>query len=106
LDDPFTFHETEKLGYVVIKWSVSSRDWERPGPGRIYDQVMRHVQNGSIILLHDGDKLHHGGNRSQTVAVLPQLIHDLRAQGYKLVTIPELLYLEPPQLAEANSHRS
>jgi cellulose synthase/poly-beta-1,6-N-acetylglucosamine synthase-like glycosyltransferase len=38
------------------------------------------------MLLHDG-----GGNRSQTVIALPQLIDALRAQGYEFVSVPELI---------------
>jgi peptidoglycan/xylan/chitin deacetylase (PgdA/CDA1 family) len=42
-----------------------------------------------IVLLHDG-----GGNRHQTVKALPQVISGLKAQGYRFVTIPELLQIQ------------
>ena len=38
-DDPLTFRESQRLGYVAIKWSVSSRDWERPGAAKIIKNV-------------------------------------------------------------------
>jgi peptidoglycan/xylan/chitin deacetylase (PgdA/CDA1 family) len=41
--------------------------------------------------MHDG-----GGNRAQTVAALPTIITKLRARGYRLVTVPELLVHDPP----------
>ncbi len=41
---------------------------------------------GSIILMHDG-----GGDRSATVAALPVLINALRAHGYKIVPVSELI---------------
>ncbi len=41
---------------------------------------------GSVILLHDG-----GGDRSATVAALPLLIETLRAKGYEIVPVSELL---------------
>ena len=40
---------------------------------------------GSIVLLHDA-----GGDRSRTIAALPKIIHDLRAQGYKFVGVSDL----------------
>jgi cellulose synthase/poly-beta-1,6-N-acetylglucosamine synthase-like glycosyltransferase len=45
-------------------------------------------RRGSIILLHDG-----GGDRSATVAALPVLITALRARGYQIVPVSELLGL-------------
>lgn len=50
---------------------------------------MKGVHNGSIILMHDG-----GGNREQTVEALPGIIDSLRAQGYELVTVSELMKLD------------
>jgi len=41
------------------------------------------------VLMHDG-----GGDRSQTVAALPQIISSLQKQGYKFVTVPELMQLQ------------
>ena len=93
-DDPWVFDETEKLGYVVVKWSLSSKDWERPGAAQIVQNVFSGVQNGSIIQLHDGETLHHGADRSQTVSALPSIIVGLKKRGYKSVTVPVLLRLE------------
>jgi polysaccharide deacetylase family sporulation protein PdaB len=90
--DAFTLRQTRQLGYVMIEWSVSAEDWRRPGPRRIVANVVKDVRNGSIILMHDGDKIRRG-DRSQTVAALPQIIAQLRQEGYEFVTIPELLKL-------------
>ncbi|MDQ2937072.1 MAG: bifunctional polysaccharide deacetylase/glycosyltransferase family 2 protein, partial [Acidobacteriota bacterium] len=40
---------------------------------------------GQVVLLHDS-----GGDRSATVQALPQLIHELRARGFKFVAVSEL----------------
>lgn len=92
--DPLTLSQAEKLGYISIKWSVSSKDWKRPGVKKIVSNVMGSVHNGGIILMHDGFMTHHGGDRSQTVGALPQIIRELQEQGYELVTVPELLNLK------------
>src|SRR5471030_2137857 len=41
---------------------------------------------GSIILMHDG-----GGDRGPTIAALPVLIEALRARGYQIVPVSELI---------------
>jgi peptidoglycan-N-acetylglucosamine deacetylase len=40
------------------------------------------VRPGSIVLLHDG-----GGDRSQTVKALPEIVRGIRAKGLKLVLL-------------------
>src|SRR4029077_3630953 len=49
-------------------------------------EVRRQANSGNIILFHDG-----GGDRSQTVAALPEIIDQLRARGYEFVSVPELV---------------
>src|SRR5438445_7152262 len=49
-------------------------------------EVMRQAPNGNIVLLHDG-----GGDRSHTLAALPGIIDALRAQGYQLVLVSDLI---------------
>jgi len=95
-EDTLTLRQTRKLGYVMVEWSVSAEDWRRPGLDKIISNVVGHVRNGSIILMHDGDKLRRG-DRSQTVAALPRIIARLRQQGYEFVTVPELLKFESPE---------
>ena len=45
-----------------------------------------------------------GGDRSQTIAALPTIIRTLRARGFHLVTVPQLLAEDPPPPAN-RSHR-
>jgi peptidoglycan-N-acetylglucosamine deacetylase len=81
------------LGYQVIMWSVPlARDWERPAPRVIADRIERYVTNGSIIVLHDGNK-GRGGDREPTVEATKLIVQDLRAKGYRFVTVPELMRL-------------
>jgi peptidoglycan/xylan/chitin deacetylase (PgdA/CDA1 family) len=85
-------HERRML---LVLWSVDSEDYLRPGAGTITRNVLTRTHPGAIILLHDG-----GGDRSQTVAALPAIIGRLRARGYRLVTVPQLLLDNPPQRAQ------
>ncbi len=71
---------------AVIMWSVDPKDWNTPGTSSIVNTVINGATPGGIVLLHDG-----GGDRSQTIAALPQIITTLRSRGYRFVTVPELL---------------
>jgi len=49
--------EAHKLGYRVVMWSVPlPDDWDQPGVGAIAARVVANVQDGSIIVLHDGNR--------------------------------------------------
>jgi peptidoglycan/xylan/chitin deacetylase (PgdA/CDA1 family) len=78
------------LGLATVQWNVDPSDYTRPGVGAIERRVLAQVQPGSIIISHDG-----GGPRGQTLAAYPAIIHALRARGYRIVTIPELLGFRP-----------
>jgi peptidoglycan-N-acetylglucosamine deacetylase len=80
--------------YALIMWSSDSNDYSRPGIPRLINNVMKEAKPGGIVLMHDG-----GGNRSNTVKALPQIIENFRKQGYKFVTIPELLEMEDKERA-------
>jgi peptidoglycan/xylan/chitin deacetylase (PgdA/CDA1 family) len=73
------------LDMKSILWDIDTSDWSTPGTGTIRSRASS-AGSGSIVLMHDG-----GGPRSQTVAALPGIIHNLRARGYKLVTVTKLL---------------
>ncbi|MER7669548.1 polysaccharide deacetylase family protein [Kitasatospora sp. NPDC096128] len=70
-------HIAAGLGMSSLGWSVDPRDWSRPGVPAIVSTVQSQLKPGGVILMHDG-----GGDRSQTVAALKQLLPWLVAQGY------------------------
>jgi peptidoglycan/xylan/chitin deacetylase (PgdA/CDA1 family) len=78
------------LGLATVLWNVDPTDWALPGTAAIETRVLAQVQPGSIILSHDG-----GGARRQTLAAYPSIIDKLRARGYRIVTIPQLLGFRP-----------
>jgi peptidoglycan-N-acetylglucosamine deacetylase len=76
--------------YVVVMWSVDSRDYmSSASVASMTEKVLGGIHPGAIILLHDG-----GGNRTATVQALPQILNQLQKQGYRFVTVPELLELK------------
>ncbi|PYC88126.1 polysaccharide deacetylase family protein [Streptomyces tateyamensis] len=64
-------------GLRPLGWTVDTRDWAKPGVDKIVSTAQRELHPGGIILMHDG-----GGDRSQTVAALAQLLPWLVQQGY------------------------
>ncbi|WP_329487157.1 polysaccharide deacetylase family protein [Kitasatospora sp. NBC_01246] len=71
-------HIAAAEGLRPLGWSVDPRDWSRPGVASIVSTVQSQLRPGGVILMHDG-----GGDRSQTVAALKQLLPWLIAQGYR-----------------------
>ncbi len=81
----------QEMGYLIVGQRIDPNDWRQrngePIPAQeIVDNVLRQASKGNIVLFHDG-----GGDRSQTVAALPQVIDTLRAKGYQIVSVPELI---------------
>ncbi len=80
-----------KEGYKVVMWSwhMDTLDWKNPGVNKIVDIVLNGMKPGNVVLFHDG-----GGNREQTVKALKKIMPELEKQGYKFVTISELIELQ------------
>jgi peptidoglycan/xylan/chitin deacetylase (PgdA/CDA1 family) len=66
------------LGLRLVLWDVDSNDYLRPGAGVIAARVLGRVRSGDVVLFHDG-----GGDRSQTVAALDQVLAALSARGFR-----------------------
>ncbi len=79
-----------KYKMLMVLWSVDTNDYTLPGVSAIVHTAVSGAKPGAIILMHDA-----GGNRQETIEALPKVIHDLRARGYKLVTVPQLLLDNP-----------
>ena len=67
-------------------------DWANPSAPVIAQRVLKYVKNGSIIVLHDGNKGAYG-NRTNTVAATKLIVKALLSEGYSFVTVPELIRL-------------
>ena len=86
-----TLRELRALHLLMVLWSVDTGDYLQPGVPAIVQRVLAGARPGAIVLMHDG-----GGDRSQTIAALPMIIRELRARGFHLVTVPQLLVDDPP----------
>jgi len=82
----------EEMGYKTVLWSLNSKDWVTFHDKQITSYILRNIRPGDIILFHDSGGVFgtEGGNRTQTVKVIPRLVRKLKERGYKFVTINEL----------------
>lgn len=75
------------MGLMPVGWTIAAADYGADATADgVYARVMGAVQPGAVIEFHlDGP-----ATEASTAAVLPLIVRDLRAQGFELVTIPEL----------------
>src|SRR2546423_1609257 len=85
----------KELGYQTILENVASKDFDDQTPDFIVDRTLRRVENGSIILLHD--------DRESTVMALPRIIDELKQEGYRFVTVSQMLARLPKPIMIATN---
>ena len=71
------------LGMYCVQWNIDSLDWKDPSAAQIADNCISKLAPGSVILLHNGAK--------NTPAALPKLIEGIKAEGYEIVRIGDLI---------------
>ncbi|AFY49062.1 putative xylanase/chitin deacetylase [Nostoc sp. PCC 7524] len=82
---PKTLQLFRQWQYRPVMWSVVPEDWVRPGVTKVVTRVLNQVQNGSLIVLHDGAC---GGQ--DVAATIQILIPQLLQKGYEFVTVDAL----------------
>lgn len=74
----------DSLGMKMIQWDCDSLDWKLLSVEEMYSRVTSKVQNGSIILFHNGVE--------NTPQALDKILTKLKTDGYEFVTVSELIY--------------
>lgn len=77
----------EAMGYRSIGWNVRSLDTLIKDRVKLLERLKRMIKPGSIILLHDTQKI--------TVDILSELIQYVKAEGYEIAGLDKLLDLPP-----------
>lgn len=72
-----------ELGYRTIFWNDSPQDTKTIAPEVEVKRVLDGATPGGIVLMHSG--------QYRTIVALPEIIDQLRARGYTLVTVGQLL---------------
>ncbi|HEY7222564.1 MAG TPA: bifunctional polysaccharide deacetylase/glycosyltransferase family 2 protein [Micromonosporaceae bacterium] len=76
--------------YLTVLADLDTEDWRRPGVAKIVANGTPAKDRGAVVMLHDG-----GGDRSQTVAALDDLLTALGKRGYTFTTVTHALGLPP-----------
>ena len=72
------------MGYEMIQWNIDTVDWKQGRSAEtILNAVLPKLSDGSIILSHN--------NGFEIETYLPKLIEQAQKQGYRFVTVSELL---------------
>jgi cellulose synthase/poly-beta-1,6-N-acetylglucosamine synthase-like glycosyltransferase/spore germination protein YaaH/peptidoglycan/xylan/chitin deacetylase (PgdA/CDA1 family) len=87
------------LNYITVLEFIDPQDWntaQRMPDGTVYHRTAKDMldsilsqlgsEHGSCILLHDG-----GGDREETVKLIPLLVAEGRRRGYTFVTVSSLI---------------
>ncbi len=74
--------EASKRGYITTLWTNDPGDFSKPPADVILKRTLDHLENGAIILMHDGIP--------QTMQILPALIAEAHRRGYVFVTMSQL----------------
>jgi peptidoglycan-N-acetylglucosamine deacetylase len=74
----------------LVLWSIDSGDWRGLAAPAIIKNVLSRVRNGSIIIFHDNNE-DDRADRHPTVEALKTILPALKAAGYRMVTVSELL---------------
>ena len=76
--------EVAKNGGIITLWTDDPGDFAKPSAAVIKQRTLAHLENGAVILLHDGVP--------ETLSALPAIIAEARRRGYQFVTISRLVH--------------
>lgn len=78
----------------IVLWNIDPEDWKYKNSNYIVNNVLKNIDDGDIILLHDIYK--------HTAKAVEKLVPLLIEQGYKLVTVSDLYYYKKDKLIKNN----
>lgn len=74
----------QENGYYTIQWNLDTLDYEGLTGDEMWNRIKNKLDNGSIILSHNGTK--------HTADSLDMLIKNIKAQGFEITTVSNLIY--------------
>ncbi len=94
--DPAVDAYVQSHDMLDVLWDLDSGDSQGANAEQIYETVAAELAPGDIVLFHE--------NRGTTQLALPRILELIREQGYRTVTVPQLLRLDPPSRAQLDAH--
>lgn len=95
------FNKKRNYGYALILWNVDSEDWVdaseytkgnltlEQAARKTADRILKDVKPGDIVLMHD---IH-----ESSIRAFELVYEELKSQGYRFVTVSELLRIDPAE---------
>ena len=83
---------------AILSWSVDPRDWATTDTIAIERAVMKNIQDGDIILLHDMS--------ASSVQAALDIIDSLRKEGFRFVTVSELAKIRGVRIQPGQTYKN
>ena len=85
--NPMVKGAIEKGNYDCIGWSIRTYDTNAKSAEQVLKKSLKNLSNGDIILFHDWGQF--------TIGILSDLLKEVRARGFEIVGLDELLKAKP-----------
>ena len=74
----------KEAAMTIVYWGCMPEDWRPVGSSSVTKRVLRKLEAGTLIVLHEGSEI-----AEQTIESTRAIIHNARAQGYTFKTLAE-----------------
>ncbi|MEV4254757.1 glycosyltransferase [Spirillospora sp. NPDC049652] len=90
-------------GYLLVLTDRDTEDWQKPGVDKIVQSALAAERKGqgAIVMLHDA-----GGDRTETIAAVDQMITKLQARGYRFTTVSQAMGLPRAEVPATASEKA
>ncbi|RFU40985.1 glycosyltransferase [Actinomadura logoneensis] len=90
-------------GYLLVLTDRDTEDWQKPGVDKIVQAALAAEKDGrgAIVMLHDA-----GGDRTETIAAVEQMIVKLQARGYRFTTVTQAMGLPRAEVPASASEKA
>ncbi len=85
-----------QVGMPVILWNVDTLDWKTRDATKVYDEIMKSSNDGSIVLMHS--------LYQSTVDAVEKSLKELYKKGFQVVSVSELANLKGKTLEMGSSY--
>ncbi|HYH03353.1 MAG TPA: polysaccharide deacetylase family protein, partial [Bacillota bacterium] len=92
--DPTAIERIGKKGYKVVLWTIDSLDWRSLKKTQVIKNVVPKLKKGYIVLQHNAAESKRE-NLTGSVQALPTIIERGKKQGFRFVTVSQLLKTAP-----------
>lgn len=74
----------KEAAMTIVYWGCVSEDWRPVGSSTVTKRVLRKLEAGTLIVLHEGSEI-----ADQTIESTRAIIHNAKAQGYTFKTLAD-----------------